>query len=101
MVGPNDHSVFGYFLRMYLNRRMVPYAFSPDMMISPVHVSRESVSTSMSLNNSSAKAQRELGWTYRPAKEMWLDIIDQEPKLLTNRKKRDLVSRLKPLETTE
>ncbi|OGO47516.1 MAG: hypothetical protein A2W37_12205 [Chloroflexi bacterium RBG_16_63_12] len=176
VVGPNDHSVFGYFLRTYLNRLMVPYAFSPDMMISPVHVndvgegitlaaekgrsgetyllagdpmslrevfeiwmtkpggfkvrfyiprwlawvmfaplepvqrlvglpafiSGESVeASSVSLNFSSAKAQRELGWTYRPAKEMWLGIIDQEFKLLASRQKRDLVSRLKPVETTE
>jgi dihydroflavonol-4-reductase len=176
VVGPNDHSVFGYFLRMYLNRLMVPFAFGPDMMNSAVYVndvgegialaaekgrlgetyilsgdpmslrevleiwmtnpgglkvrfyiprwlatllfapleplqrmvglpafiSRETVSGNrVSLNFSSAKAQRELGWTYRPAQEMWLDIVDQELKLLTNRKKRDLVSRLKPVETTE
>jgi dihydroflavonol-4-reductase len=176
VVGPNDHSVFGYFLRMYLNRLMVPYAFSPDMMISPVHVndvgegialaaekgrigetyilagdsmslrevfeiwmtkpggfrirfyiprwlawvmfapleplqrlvnlpafiSRETVGGSrVSLNFSSAKAQRELGWTYRPTREVWLDIIDQELKLLASRQKRDLVSRLKPVETSE
>lgn len=174
--GPNDHSVFGYFLRMYLNRLMVPYGFSPDMMISPAHISdvgegvalaaekgrigetyllagdpislrevfeiwntnpggfkvrfyiprwlatlmfapleplqrllglpafisRETVSASSgSYNFSSAKAQRELGWTYRPAKEMWRDIIDQELKLLASRQRRDLVSRLKPVETSE
>lgn len=176
VVGPNDHSVFGYYLRLYLNRVMVPYAYSPDMMISPAHVddvgegialaaekgrigetyilagdsmslrevveiwmtkpggfkvrfyiphwlaalmfapleplqrlvglpafiSRESVSASrVSLNFSSAKAQRELGWTYRPAQEVLLDIVDQELKLLANRQKRDLVSRLKPVETSE
>jgi hypothetical protein len=32
---------------------------------------------------------------------MWLDIIDQELKLLADRQKRDLVSRLKPVETSE
>jgi dihydroflavonol-4-reductase len=174
--GPNDHSIFGYFLRMYLNRLMVPYAFSPDMLLSPAHVndvgegialaaekgrigetyilagdpmslremfeiwmtkpggfrvrfyiprwlakvmfapleplqrlvglpafiSRETVeASSISYNFSSAKAQRELGWTYRPSKEMWHDIIDQELKLLTSRKQRDLVSRLKPVETSD
>ena len=157
---------------MYLNRLMAPYAFSPDMMISPVHakdvgqgitlaaekgrigetyflagdpmrlrevfeiwmtkpggfkvrfyipnwlamllfaplgpllrliglpafISRELVSGSIDLNFSSDKAQRELGWTYRPAREMWLDIVDQELELLVGRKKRDLVSRLKPLD---
>jgi dihydroflavonol-4-reductase len=176
VVGPNDHSIFGYFLRMYLNRLMVPFAFGPDMMNSAVHVndvgegialaaekgrvgetyllagdpmslrevfeiwmmkpggfkvrayiprwlamlffvpleplqrmaglpafiSRETVSGNrVSLNFSSAKAQRELGWRYRPAKEMWLDIVDQELKLLTNRQKRDLVSRLKPVDAGE
>jgi hypothetical protein len=53
------------------------------------------------MNYSSAKAQRELGWTYRPAQAMWRDIIDEELKLLANRKKRDLMSRLKPVETSE
>lgn len=173
VLGPNDHSNFGYFLRLYLNQLMVPYAFSPEMVISPAHVndvsegvalatekgclgetyilagdsmslrqvfeiwnttpggfkvrfylpvwlvwlmfkpleplqrlvglpafiSSETVTSSrISYNFSSAKAQRELGWTYRPAKEMWLDIIDEEHKLLAGRKKRDLVSRLKPVE---
>lgn len=175
VVGPNDHSVWGYFLRMYLNRLMPPFAWAPGIVNSAVHVtdlgagialaaekgrsgqtyllagdpislrevleiwmtkpgglrirfyipswlatlmfapleplqrlvglpafiSRETVSASVSLNFSSAKAQRELGWTYRPTKEMWLDIIDQELKLLASRQKRDLVSRLKPVETSE
>ena len=67
----------------------------------PAFVSRESVSATVSMNYSGAKAQRELGWTYRPARQMWLDIIDQELGLLTSRKKHDLVSRLKPVETSE
>jgi hypothetical protein len=65
----------------------------------PAFISRETVTASMDLNYSSAKAQRELGWTYRPAKEMWLGIIDEEVALLAGRQKRDLVSRLKPLDT--
>jgi len=175
VVGPNDHSIWGYFLRMYLNRLLPPYAWAPDVMNSVIHVndvgagialaaekgrigetyllageplrhreifqiwmtkpgglriryyipkwlakamfapleplqravglpafvSRESVSATISMNYSSAKAQRELGWTYRPAKEMWLGIIDQELKLLASRQKRDLVARLKPVETSE
>jgi len=175
VVGPNDHSNYGYFLRMYLNRLLTPYAWAPDVINSLVHVndvgegialaaekgrigetyilageptsrremvqiwmtkpggfkvrfyiphwlakvmfapmeplqrlaglpaavSRESVSASVSLNYSGAKAQRELGWTYRPAKEMWLGIIDQELELLASRQKRDLVARLKPVETSE
>ena len=176
VVGPNDHSIFGYFLRLYLNRLMVPFAVGPDMMISavfvndvgegvalaaekgrigetyilagdpmslrevfaiwmskpggfkvriyvphwmamllfasleplqrmvglPAFISRETVlGSKVSLNFSSAKAQRELGWKYRPAKEMWLDIVDQELKLMTSRKKRDLVSRLKPVDMGE
>jgi len=32
---------------------------------------------------------------------MWLGIIDRELELLASRKKRDLVSRLKPVETSE
>lgn len=175
VVGPNDHAAAGYFLRMYLNHLLTPFAWAPDIIQSLVHVndvgegialaaekgrlgetyllageplsrrqmiqiwmtkpggfkvrfyipnwlaklmfapmeplqrlvslpaavSRESVSASVSMNYSSAKAQRELGWTYRPAQAMWRDIIDEELKLLANRKKRDLVSRLKPVETSE
>jgi len=174
--GPNDHSPFGYYLRMYLNRLMVPCGFSPEMIVSPVHVedvgegialaaekgrigetyilagdpmslremfaiwhtkpggfkvrfylprwlaglmfapleplqrfvglpafiSQETVNaTGISYNFSGAKAQRELGWTYRPVKEMWLNIIDRELILLASRKNRDMVSRLNPVETNE
>jgi nucleoside-diphosphate-sugar epimerase len=175
VLGPNDHSNYGYFLRLYLNRLMPPYAWAPDIIISPVHVddvaegialaaekgrigqtyllagdpittremltiwatkpggsavrffipnwlawltfapmeplerwaglpafiSREAVVASTSLNFSSVKAQRELGWTYQPASEMWAGIIDEELELLARRKKRDLVSRLKPVEAEE
>ena len=173
VVGPNDHSAYGYFLRLYLNRLLPPCAWGPEVIHSHVHVidvaegialaaekgrlgetyllagdpirqrdllqiwmtkpgrmkirfyipdwlakamfapmeplqravglpafiSRETVSASMHLNYSSAKAQRELGWVHRPARDMWLSIIDDELLLLANRKGRDLVSRLKPVET--
>lgn len=170
--GPNDHSVFGYFLRLYLNGLMTPFGYSPEMGISPVHVddvgegialvaekgrigetyllagdsitlreimetwnrypgglkvrfyiprwlaaamfapleplqrliglpafaSRETVASSgASYIFSSAKAQRELGWTYRPVQEMWRDIFAGERALLASRRKRDLVSRLNPV----
>jgi dihydroflavonol-4-reductase len=175
VVGPNDHSAYGYFLRLYLNRLLPPCAWGPDVIHSHVHVddvaegialaaekgrlgetyllagepsrqrdlvqiwmtkpgrmkirlyipdwlakvmfapmeplqravglpafiSRETVSASMYLNYSSAKAQRELGWLPRPAREMWLGIVDQELLLLASRRKRDLVSRLKPAEAGE
>ena len=68
----------------------------------PAFISRETVvATSISYNFSSLKAQRELGWIYRPVKTMWLDIIGEELNLLASRQKRDLVSRLKPVETLE
>jgi dihydroflavonol-4-reductase len=38
VVGPNDHSARGYFLRMYLNRLMPPFAWAPDTINSLVHV---------------------------------------------------------------
>jgi len=38
VVGPNDHSIYGYFLRMYLNQLMPPYAWAGDTIHSPVHV---------------------------------------------------------------
>ncbi len=170
--GPNDHSPFGYFLRLYLNGLMTPAGFSPEMKLSPAHAadisegialaaekgqpgqiynlagdtmslheifqlwntqpggfkvrfyvprwlaglamapfgpvlhwlglpaffSWETVrGSSISYNISSAKAQRELGWTYMPVKEMWLSIIADEIKLLSQRPQRDWVSRLKPV----
>jgi len=175
VVGPNDHSTYGYFLRMYMNHILTPFAWAPDVITSRVHVndvgegialaaekgrigevyilagepssgremieswmtkpgglkvrfyipnwlakvmfapleplqrwvglpavvSRETVSANFSMNFSSAKAQRELGWMYIPAREMWLGILDRELELLASRKKRDLVSRLKPVEMSE
>lgn len=171
VVGPNDHSAYGYFLRLYLNRLMPPCAWGPDVTHSLVHVddvaegialaaekgglgetyllagepsrqrdmvqvwmtkpgrmkirfyipdwlakilftpleplqraaglpafmSRETVSATVHLKYSSAKAQRELGWVHRPSRDMWLDIIDQELLLLAKRTDRSLVSRLTPV----
>jgi nucleoside-diphosphate-sugar epimerase len=37
VVGPNDHSAYGYFLRMYVNG-LPPFAWAPDTVHSPVHV---------------------------------------------------------------
>jgi dihydroflavonol-4-reductase len=176
VVGPNDHSPYGYFQRLHVNRLMPPFAWGPNAVHSPAHVmdvaegialatekgrlgetyilagestslrqvfqiwsshpggfrvrffvpfwlakllfspmepllhwlglpafiSREILtSTQGSFNFSSAKAQRELGWTYRSVHEMWPDIINEEHKLLAVRKKRDLVSRLKPVDVSE
>ncbi len=173
VVGTNDHSFLGYFLRLYLNRMMPPLAWSPDSVSSlvevndlargitlaaekgrsgetyifagepkstrehlaiwtlrpgafkvrgwlpagwmaasfwpleplqraaglPAFLSRETVrGATASLYYSSEKAQRELGWSHRSAQEMWLTTIDSELELLARRKKRDLISRLKPVE---
>jgi nucleoside-diphosphate-sugar epimerase len=38
VVGPNDHSVFGYLLRMYLLRLLPPMAWSPESIYSLVDV---------------------------------------------------------------
>jgi nucleoside-diphosphate-sugar epimerase len=38
VVGANDHSVFGYLLRLHLNHLMPPVAPSPDCMLPLVHV---------------------------------------------------------------
>jgi dihydroflavonol-4-reductase len=173
VIGPNDHSVWGYFQRLYLHRLLPPVAWSPDSMFSlvevndlagglalaaekgrpgetyilagepksvrehlalmalkpggfkviafppaammvaafwllepferlaglPAFMSRETVrASSTNLYYSSAKAQRELGWTYRPAREMWSSTLDGERELVSRRKQRDLVSLLKPVE---
>lgn len=176
VLGPNDHSAWGYFIRLYLNRLQPPFAWAPEAINSGVYVNdaaagitlaaekgrpgetyilagdsislREVVeiwntkpggfktrfyiplwlarllfaaleplqrmaglpafishetaaSGGMNFYFSSAKAQRELGWSYRPANEMWQDILDEEIKLIARRRKRDLVSRLNPMEPGE
>jgi dihydroflavonol-4-reductase len=172
VVGANDHSPFGYILRLYLNGWLPPVAWSPEVIFShvevgdvavgialaaekglagetyllcgeaqtraemfkiwesqsgaakgrvwlpvgltanlfwlleplqrasglPAFLSRETVlSGAFNRNFSSAKACRELGWTYRSAKQMWLEAIATEQELMRKRLKRDLVSKLKPL----
>lgn len=170
VVGPNDHATFGYFLRLYLNHLIPPFAWAPDITTSLIHVedvgegitlaaergrlgetyllageptplrtilkywatypggikgqfyipnrlamllsapleplqrliglpaviSQETVAASVSLNFSSIKAQRELGWQYMPSQKMWQNIVNQELELLASRKQRDLLSRLRP-----
>lgn len=172
VIGANDHSIFGYLVRLYLNNLLPPMAWSPDVMLTLVDVqdltegmalavekgqigetylltgeahnrtdmfvhwagfpggaksraylpprlmslmftalepveravglpaifSRESVSVgSSNLNFSSAKAQQELGWTYRSAKEMWANTLRAEQELLKIRKSRDWRSRIRPV----
>jgi dihydroflavonol-4-reductase len=176
VIGPNDHSVWGYYQRLYLNRLMPPMAWSPDTVFSlvevndlgrgivlaaekarlgetyilageprslrehlafwqkrpggfkaalwmpaglmyamfwpleplqrllglPAFMSREGVqAAATNLNYSSAKAQQELGWTHKTAQEMWLGTLDREIELMRLRRKRDLASRLNPLELEE
>jgi dihydroflavonol-4-reductase len=38
VIGPNDHSIFGYFLRLYLNKLLPPVAWSPESIFSLVEV---------------------------------------------------------------
>lgn len=173
VVGPNDHSPYGFYQRLYVNKLLPPFAWAPDTIHSPVHVndvaegialaaekgrlgqtynlagdqttlrelfaiwsdhpggrkvrfflpiwlaspmfgmlepferrmglpafiSREVVEGSrVCFSCSSAKAQAELGWSYTPARAMWGAILDEESRLLAAREKRDIVSRLKPVE---
>jgi nucleoside-diphosphate-sugar epimerase len=175
VIGPNEHSAFGYFLRLYINRLLPPLGWAPNSilccvdvndlaagialatkvdhpgeiyifcgepqsfreiltcwgqkpggsrpvvwlpaklaawlfaLLEPLHrllglpafISRETV-TAGSINwyFSSDKAQRELGWTHHSAEAMWFSTIDGELELLASRRKRDLISRLKPVEAT-
>jgi nucleoside-diphosphate-sugar epimerase len=172
VIGPKDHSPYGYFLRLYLNKLMPPMAWSPNDKMGLVHVddlvagmvlaadkgkvgetyilsgeaidrrymlqlwaqfpgsskrhlwipkplaywlfwamepllrmlglpafiSRETVSSSYTLNYSNAKARHELGWSHRTAKQAWADIITREMELLEAKKNQSLLSRLKPSE---
>jgi dihydroflavonol-4-reductase len=161
VVGPNDHSVFGYMLRLYLLHALPPIAWSPNTVVAPVEVgslaeglvraaeiarpgevylfggeptsmrqlfelwkphpggmtpvlwlppwsmklllaplepleralglpaffSRETVAAgSLSLNYSSAKAQRDLAWGTPPAVEIWPRIIEAERALMAQRR---------------
>lgn len=173
VMGPNDHSLFGHLLRLYLSGLLTPFGYAPEMLFSPAHVddvaegvalaaergrpgatyilagdtlrlrdmfaiwggypggmkigfyiprwlaepifaplgpllralgvspflSHETISASrMSYAFSSARAQRELGWRYRPAGQMWREIIAEERRLLAARPRRDLIARLRPVE---
>ena len=92
--------------RFWLPKRLTSILFAPfeplqRMAGLPAFISRETVSASTSINYSSEKAKHELGWTHRSAEEVWLDIIEQELKLLANRQQRDLVSLLKPVDVID
>jgi hypothetical protein len=97
----------GFNVRFFIPRWLAALMFAPleplqRMVGLPAFISRETVQSSrISYNFCGAKAQRELGWTYRPIKETWLSIIDEELELLANRQNRDLVSRLKPVGTVD
>lgn len=173
VISPNDHSLFGHMVRLYINKALPPMAWSPDSIFSLVYLydlaegialtvekgrdrqtyilcgepttldemfttwskkpggarfrfyvpsalaslmfwpmeplqravgltaflSRETVASgAKNLNYSSAKAQRELGWTYKTAEEMWFDTIDKEIELLQKYHQGNLISRIKPLD---
>ena len=173
VIGANDHSVWGYFLRLYINKVMPPLVWSSNCIYTlvdvddlvqglvlaaekgrdgetylftgeaksfrehlslfylrpggakvwlylpsglmaasfwpmeplqriaglPAFMSRETTwGARTNFNYSSEKAQKELGWTPMNAEQMWLKTIDGELELLAKRKKRDLVSRLNPVE---
>ncbi|HEX9090462.1 MAG TPA: NAD-dependent epimerase/dehydratase family protein, partial [Anaerolineales bacterium] len=176
VIGANDHSPFGYFIRLYVNRLMPPICWSPNRIYCCVEVhdmaegialaaekgrigetyflsgdpqsfretatdwgkkpgafipriwlppglvaalfapleplqrklglaaflSRDTVkSAATNMYYSGEKAQRELGWTYCSAEEMWDAAIEGEIRLLSKRKNQSIIQRLKPLEVTE
>lgn len=78
VVGPNDHSVMGYFLRLYLNHVMPPVAPCPDTVMPMVHV--DDVARALA----SAALRGRLGRTYllsgerttlREVFEIWRDEV--------------------------
>ena len=65
----------------------------------PAFISRETARAgAIDYNFSSQKAQRDLGWSFRLFKQLWNEIADAEIELCKKRKKRDIVSMLKPLD---
>ena len=97
---PGGFRVLGY-MPVWLARLMfAPTELLLRMAGMPAFLSREvAAGGGMHWAYSSAKAQRELGWTYRPSRPMWESILDDELRLLAERQKCDLRSRLMPLET--
>ena len=176
VVGPNDHSVMGYFLRLHLNHLMPPVAPCPGSVLPLVHVEdlarglaaaalrgrvgttyffsgerttlrqifglwRDEVPGGMTVrlwvpqwtgwllfapvgpllrlaglsaflstetarqagrhaDYVSTRAETELGWAARPAREMWRDIGQEELRLMTQRRGQPLADRLRPLSST-
>ncbi|MDX2283705.1 MAG: NAD-dependent epimerase/dehydratase family protein [Bacteroidia bacterium] len=172
VIGPNDHSVWGYFTRLYLNGWMPPVAWAADLKVVHTHVediasgialagargrtgetyllageatsvrevasywasrpggmrvrlyvpawlalplfapmapllrmlglpafiSSETVRAAFWVHMSGAKAQRELGWSFRPAREAWLSLLDEEIRLRRQPGRKGLAARLRPLE---
>jgi len=173
VIGPNDHSVWGYFARMYVNNIMPPMAWRKDNIFRlafvddtaegialgaekgrpgeiyflggdavrtqeafelwnqfpgglkfhvyipvwlayvlfatleplerligvPAFISRESVlASSTNYHYSDQKARTELGWNPRPLRQLWEETFAGEQVLKQARKKRDLVSLLKPMD---
>ncbi|HEY3310936.1 MAG TPA: SDR family NAD(P)-dependent oxidoreductase [Anaerolineales bacterium] len=173
VIGPNDHSIWGYYVRLYLNKMLPPMGpignclytlvelndlarglalaaekgrpgeayflcgeskstkehiaywyeypggnqirvWLPKWLAEPMFwtleplqraagisafLSREMVDTAaINFNYSSAKAQRELGWSYCSAEEMWRLTFKGELELAKQRRSRSIVARLKPLE---
>lgn len=172
VIGPNDHSVWGYFARLYVNGWMPPMAWARDYLQTHGHVediaqgialaadkgrpgeryvlcgepatmqdiltlwgatpghfkvrlwlpqklawlmfapleplqrliglpafmSREAVNSSaIHYHFSNEKAKRDLGWQPRPIHELWSETLQRERTLKDQRRKRDLITRLKPL----
>ncbi len=65
----------------------------------PAFISRETaVSAGLNYNFSSEKAHRELGWSPRPARQVWPEIMRAERQLRAQRNGGGLVARLKPLD---
>ncbi len=173
VIGPNDHSVWGYLARLYVNGLMAPIGFSGDAVFAhasvedtaagialaaqegrpgelyflggdlistreafalwettpggssvrlwlppaiarlffapagpllrwlglPAFISGEMVRAgSTNFRFSNEKARRELGWSPRPANEVWLATLARERNLAALRAKRNLSSRLRPLD---
>jgi dihydroflavonol-4-reductase len=172
VVGPNDHSVWGYFARLYVNGLMPPIGWSRDTMYShvgvvdvaegialaaekgrvgetyllcgepasmqavlglwsnapgrfkirlwlptplmammlapmgpvlrmlglPAFMSREVARGAVTnFYYSNEKARHELGWNPEPVRDVWLEALRGERELKAKRRKRNLISHLRPL----
>ena len=69
VIGANDHSAWGYFLRLYINRMMPPVAWSPDAIFGCVEVNDVAEGIALAAEKSRLGETYFLCGEYRPLRQ--------------------------------